>query len=150
MVGLDPFLALLAQVVPPEKVTVALDRELLQNLPDQTDFLGLAHPLQRVRLLVLEAGETHGAVLHDFACALVVPGGEVPGEGSDEGRQLLRGSHVSGPEALQQDPEGLLVQVIPDRGVTGDAAEDDANAAAEALDELALGGALPGPDASNQ
>jgi hypothetical protein len=56
VICLDSLLALLTQVVPPEKFAVALDRELLQNPADQTDFLFPAHAFQGIRLLVLEPG----------------------------------------------------------------------------------------------
>src|SRR5262249_28431824 len=112
MVGLDLLLALLSEVVPPQEVTVALDGELVQHLAHQLDLLRLADALDWIRSLVLEAGQTQGAVRNDLACALVVTGGEVPGEGGDEGRELIRRPHLTGPEALQQNPERLLVQVI--------------------------------------
>jgi hypothetical protein len=147
VVRLDLLLVLLAQVVPAQKLAIALDRELLEDLPHQLGLLRPAHSLQRVRALVLEAGQTEGAVLHDFACALVVPGGEIAGERGDEGGQLLRGPHLSGAHPLQQDPERLLVQIVSGRGIAGDGAENDADTTAEPLDELALGGSLPGPDA---
>ena len=150
MVGLDPLLALLAQVVPPQQIPVPLDRELLEDLPHQRLLLGPEHLLHRVGALVLDPGQTERALFCDPACPLVVPRGEVSGECGDEGGQVLRIAHASRPDPLQEDAERLLMKVLADCAFARNGLEDGADAAAEALHQIPFRCGLPRADSLHE
>ena len=150
VVGLDALLALLPEVVPAKEVAVPLHRQLVEDLTNQPDLLGACHQLRRVGLVILQPGQTERAVAEDLACALVVAGRKVPRERAHEGRELRRITDRPGAHPLEEDAHHVLVQIVADGAVARHGAEDGADAAAEALDQIPLGVGIPGADALHQ